>query len=527
MSHAKFPCKMKAKPMTLAETISPPDTQNLKFHETALAAIGLTALSDWLLFGAPIGLSLVVFAFALGGAALWLHRFTVDHPKLTFGALGYVAALLPILENISELSVTVSICLFSITSLWLADELRGNLFANLRRLLGFFVSVPITAPVGFIRWRKAAQALGRPMLRFAAFGMWIMPLAIGLVFLGLFEEANPLIAKWIVRIDLWAFLRLFDPARFLFWLFMLAASWPFLSPMIFKAKAPKAQRQDYPRRPKTFEDIMFGQGAILRSLLVFNALFAVQSLLDATYLIGSAALPDNMTLAQYAHRGAYPLVVTALMAALFVIVALREGSEAKDSRLIRGLVYFWIFQNVLLVLSSVYRLDLYVQSYALTYLRTAALIWMGLVAMGLMLIVARLLFGKTSEWLIGTNMAIAGLVLYACCFVNFADIIARNNLERAEPDYRYVLSLGVEALPTVDTKLARLQYVPSVQLYDSEIGEFFQGPITQWRTVAARNHKNSMQDWRAWTLRGLRLQSYLEANPAFIDSPLTGGTDRR
>lgn len=513
--------------MTLAATISPHDPQNLKFHETALAAIGLTALSDWLLFGAPIGLSLVLFAFTLGGAALGLHRFTVGHRKLALGALGYIVALLPILENISELSLSVSICLFSITSLWLADELRGSLYGKLRRLIGFFFSAPFAAPVGFVRWRKAAQALGRPMLRFAAFGMWIMPLAIGLVFLGLFEEANPLIAKWIVRIDLWAFLRLFDPARFLFWLFMLTASWPFLSPIIFKAKAPKALRHDYPRRPETFEDIVFGQGAILRSLLVFNALFAVQSLLDATYLIGGAALPDNMTLAQYAHRGAYPLVVTALMAALFVIVALREGSEAKDSRLIRSLVYVWIFQNVLLVLSSVYRLDLYVQSYALTYLRVAAFIWMGLVAMGLVLIVARLLFGKTSEWLIGTNMAIAGLVLYACCFVNFADIIARSNLERDKPDYRYALDLGVDALPAIDTKMSKFQNALTFWFFSPDAGEYVQGTLGQWRNITASAHKNSMQDWRAWTLRGLRLQSYLEGKPVFIDSPLNGGTDRR
>ncbi len=308
---------------------------------------------------------------------------------------------------------------------------------------------------------------------------------------------------------------------------MLAATWPFLSPFIFKPKAPKVPRQDYPRRPKTFEDIVFGQGAILRSLLVFNALFAVQSLLDATYLIGGAALPDNVTLAQYAHRGAYPLVVTALMAALFVVVALREGSEAKANRSIRGLVYVWIFQNVLLVLSSVYRLDLYVQSYALTYLRTAAFIWMGLVAMGLVLIVARLLFGKTSEWLIGTNMAIAGLVLYACCFFNFADIIARSNLERDEPDYRYALDLGVDALPAIDTKLDQIQNVPITWFYFPKAEGYIQRPITQWRTIAAHSHADSMQDWRAWTLRGLRLQSYLDANPAFIDSSLNGGTERR
>ena len=53
---------------------------------------------------------------------------------------------------------------------------------------------------------------------------------------------------------------------------------------------------------------------------MFNALFAVQTVLDLTYLWGGVALPDGMTYATYAHRGAYPLIVTALLAAGFVLV---------------------------------------------------------------------------------------------------------------------------------------------------------------------------------------------------------------
>ena len=65
---------------------------------------------------------------------------------------------------------------------------------------------------------------------------------------------------------------------------------------------------------------------MMRSLVLFNLLFAVQTGMDIHYLWRGAALPDGMTYAAYAHRGAYPLIVTALLAAAFVIVAMRPGS---------------------------------------------------------------------------------------------------------------------------------------------------------------------------------------------------------
>ncbi len=96
-----------------------------------------------------------------------------------------------------------------------------------------------------------------------------------------------------------------------------------------------------------------------------------------------------MTHAAYAHRGAYPLIVTALLAAACRLITMRPGSETSGDRLIRALVYLWTAQNIVLVISSILRLDLYVSIYSLTYWRVAAFIWMGLVAVGLVLIMAR------------------------------------------------------------------------------------------------------------------------------------------
>lgn len=96
-------------------------------------------------------------------------------------------------------------------------------------------------------------------------------------------------------------------------------------------------------------------------------------------------MPKGVTLAEYAHRGAYPLIVTALLAALFVIVTLRPGSSTAAMPAIRKLVVLWIAQNIVLVGSSIVRTFDYVEAYSLTILRISALAWMVLVAVGLVL----------------------------------------------------------------------------------------------------------------------------------------------
>ena len=163
-------------------------------------------------------------------------------------------------------------------------------------------------------------------------------------------------------------------------------------------------------------DYLLGVQAMSRSLILFNALFALQSGLDLIYLWGGATLPDGMSHAEYAHRGAYPLIVTALLAAGFVLIAMRPGGPAEQSRLIRPLVLAWIGQNVLLVISSIFRLDLYVAAFSLTYLRLAAFIWMGLVAAGLLLILIQIMLRKPISWLVTANAATLVLALYGCCF---------------------------------------------------------------------------------------------------------------
>ena len=149
--------------------------------------------------------------------------------------------------------------------------------------------------------------------------------------------------------------------------------------------------------------------------------------------------------AEYAHRGAYPLIVTALLAAAFVLAAMRKGGAGERSALIRGLVYLWIAQNVLLVVSSMLRLELYVEEYTLTGLRLAAGLWMGLVAIGLVLIVARIVLGRSNGWLVASNLVALGVTLFGVSAVDTNAMIAWYNVAHSR-------EMGGKGLP-LDTGL--------------------------------------------------------------------------
>lgn len=274
-----------------------------------------------------------------------------------------------------------------------------------------------------------------------------LPLIGSAVIVALFSVANPILEMLVLSIQL-PEANFPNVLRLMLWLALFTAIWSILRP----------------RLPRHFIGTFDGSGdlglpgvsvsSVRLSLVAFNLLFALQNLMDAAWLWGLMALPEGMTLAQYAHRGAYPLIATALLAALFVLVTLRPGSTTARVPAIRAMVILWIGQNLFLVASSALRTFDYIDAYSLTRLRIAALAWMGLVGLGLVLICWRMLRERSASWLINTNMAAAVLLLSACCFIDLGAVAAQWNVRHAREvdgngariDLCYLGELGGSAL---------------------------------------------------------------------------------
>ena len=340
--------------------------------------------------------------------------------------------------------------------------------------------------------------------------MLALPLVGGAVFLALFASANPLISDVLDRIRL----PRIDAPRLVFWLVMIVTVGAVLRPR---------WRGRLIALPASRERAVPGitAASITLSLVVFNALFALQNGLDLAFLWSGAALPHGMTLADYAHRGAYPLIATALLAGLFVLVFLRPGSAVATRPLVRGLVVLWVAQNMLLVASSLLRTADYIEVYSLTRFRIAAMIWMVLVAVGLLLICARMLFSRSAHWLIDANVRAMLAVLLAVSAVDLGGVAAAWNVRHAREvdgtgatlDLCYLNTLGPEALVSV-SELARTTTDPDLR--DRAV----------WLAATDRSLLVQQQeDWRSWTWRGQRRLARIDAMTARLPEPRPGDRD--
>ncbi|MFC0203653.1 DUF4153 domain-containing protein [Novosphingobium soli] len=405
------------------DTTAPPAAT---FRWKLAPALLVVALGDWMFYQRQFhGSSFGVLALALVAALL------AGHPAVRRDrrALAAMAASTVFASALAFDPGPLAWCLF-----WLAAGMAALLprtgrfddgwrwaqrlaWQGLRAPFGPLLDLSRLSRVGTVRRRNGGG------LR-AWIGLLALPLAGLAVFLVLFSAANPVFERTVSSL-LEAFVSPDIVVRAALWTLLFTMAWSLLRPALARRLLPSPGAA--PDMPLPGVSV----ASVRLSLVLFNLLFAVQNLLDLAYLGGLAPLPAGVTLADYAHRGAYPLVATALLAALFVLVTLRPGSDTARSPAIRRLVTLWVIQNVVLVGSSMLRTIAYVEAYSLTPLRIAALAWMALVAFGLGAICWRLLRGRSAAWLINVNCAAAALVLTTASFVDLGAVSARWNVAHA------------------------------------------------------------------------------------------------
>lgn len=476
-------------PQSQQRRLSTPDGPLLKSlrmqHAIPLLA-ALITLADWLFWNQPVGISVAVFSL-LFAAAIMVARPQRPSPIQWLGSMTFALMCnLPVAVDLQPLSLMFSLGGIVCLAVWVVYGSRSNEHLVLRSAL----TLPIVG--SFMLFRDTARAsksvdLGSGARNQAA--SMLLPLIMGGVFLALLSSANPLLEEFLSRLDPGQMFELDFWLRVLFWVVIACLIWPYLnlSEKLLGSTTPKpVARQAGPGRSA----FLVNPASVRNSLFLFNALFLVQTVMDLGILTGGVALPDGMNYAEYAHRGAYPLVVTALLAGVFTLLT---HSMIREDRTLRALVYLWLVQNVFLVVTAAFRLQLYVEAYALTHLRIAAFIWMGLVMVGLVLTLLQIHNGHSRVWLLRRCFAAALATLYVCCFVNFSGIVADYNLRHgdlASRDTYYICGLGVDAFP-------------AIHAVEMETDQQICG-----RAMYYDLRRDRITNWREWGFRRWRIQAY-------------------
>ncbi|MBU2580156.1 MAG: DUF4173 domain-containing protein [Alphaproteobacteria bacterium] len=477
-------------------------------------AAALVAMGDLALFDVTPGAAAGLFAAALLISMAALNPLLV---KPLAGGLIFMALLagcLAIVEEPSFLAALLGVAGLAALAVVNSTHIAGDASRWFRQAASFLPQVLLRLPVDMIsvpRWAKGkrwSKALT------SASWTWFVPLSMSLLFLMLFATANPILARWLGEIGRMDF-GLPQTAQVGFWIVLAFFIWAFLRGPGIGGGAP-AQTEigggpsDAELVTAAIRNGLLSPAAVCRSLLLFNAVFALQNALDIQYLWGHEALPDGVTYADYAHAGTYPLGASALLAAGFVLLAFPTRLRGRGSRTASALMYLWMAQTVFLVASAMLRMGLYIDAYALTYLRILGLAVMSLIAVGLVLIALRIALSRSNVWLMNANALVLAAALYTACFVNFDGVIADYNVANCREmggngvplDADYLAALGPAALPA----LKRFETAPATM-----------GSPKAWQVRKATGElegelQRRQSDWRMWTFRGYRLQRQIEAN---------------
>jgi hypothetical protein len=468
-----------------------------------LVKIGATALLaaafDWLFPEAPGGVCIGLFALA------WLLGLILARPDVRRSRLATAVALA--LAAIFCLSLGFDPGPLAWVLFWAALSIGALLPRTVSfddawrwavRLMLHGVT-GIAKPVVDLVHLLAVRPRGKRLTIRSLAALLGLPLVGTAIFTALFASANPVIADMLDRI------RLPPIGEVVKWGVATVLVWPALRPhrIVTRLRIPEATIG----LPGT------SLPSVLIALSAFNALFALQNGLDIAFLWSGAPLPPGMSMTDYVHRGVYPLILTALLAGLFVLTMLRPGTATGNSLWARRLVALWVAQNLLLVASSALRTIRYVEEFELTAWRIAALLWMALVATGLLLICWRIWTARSARWLINANALAALVVLIPCCFVDIQAIAAQWNVRHArevggsgqEIDECYLQAMGPPAL------------LPLIEFEQRSLPPVVRDRVRYTRQLLQDQLSTAQSSWTTWTPHGAmrlaRARALLAAAP--------------
>ena len=345
----------------------------------------------------------------------------------------------------------------------------------------------------------------------------VIPLALSLVFAGVFALANPVVAHgllvaWTAVSSVVAFP---SPLRIFFWGLSLVGAFVLLRPSIRLAKGSEEAVLEGEATPTSLLVARNALGAL-------NVLFLLYNALDAAFL-WSGATPAGMTTQRYAHAGAFWLTV-ALVMCTGVIGVMFRGPLAHDARAktSRTLAYVWMAQGLVLALGTYRRIGIHIAHSGLSDLRIVGIIGTTLVVAGVVAVALKLHRRHAFTWLVRRQLdafALA-LVLYAIFPTHL--VSARVNVARIEGgEYAPVLHMfrqsqqpesAAELLPLLEHKDARVRQGVATLLESEQ------------KTLSADVGKQG--SWRERDVASRRTRALLDAAGPQISAVL-GTVDRR
>jgi hypothetical protein len=253
--------------------------------------------------------------------------------------------------------------------------------------------------------------------------------------------------------------------------------------------------------------------------ILLNVMLLVLNVLDVYQLYINPQLPKGITLSDFVHQAIGSLIFSIVLALTMISICFRgELNFLEKVKPIRYLIYGWVAQNVMMIISAIVRNWWYIDVYALTYLRIGVFVYLGMALVGLILTAYKIKTLQRVWALTRLNIGTWFLALCLSTMVDWDKLIADFNLlhahqlthnanvKKVKLDRRYISSFSSTTLPQqiLQTPMYLNPYNYEVTRRSTDVDALSNSLINFYETYHQRT-------WKSWSLRDERLHQEIQS----------------
>ncbi|WP_066759580.1 DUF4153 domain-containing protein [Crocinitomix algicola] len=282
--------------------------------------------------------------------------------------------------------------------------------------------------------------------------IYLIPLLIALLFLKLYQAADPTFYKWTKFINLdWV------SAEFLFLLLVVFfVSYGLLN--FNRSKHLTVLDEDctnhvpinYADKAQTFFGLSNEVQIARSTLIILTLLLLLYNSIDLIFIF-SEVIPGKITgsYSELIHNGVDALIFSIVLVILLISFLFRGQLNYKGPKYLKSIASLWMVLNLIMVVTTSVKNYEYIAHWGLTYKRIGVFIYLFLASCGLVFTLIKINYNKSFWYLVRQTT-----LSFFCCFtlmgfINWDKHIAQYNLKLPIEaiDFNYLHKLGKDTYP--------------------------------------------------------------------------------
>jgi hypothetical protein len=391
-------------------------------------------------YGKAIGLNLLLFS-VLTVLILYVNntkQFT--NRKTILFAMVYIGTGITVFFHDSTLSIIANFVAF-FTLIGHLSEGKSSIYIHW--INGLYSTIAGVFHRNYAIKEDGTKVEDKPKVNYIHLAKIIgIPAAIGILFIALYQNGNPVFSHLISKID-FSFINIQ-------WLLLAGLGYYLFNNIHQPIEVEPATELDLKTSNNLYKTDNFSLSKLkeenqlgMALIAVLNVLIVLFLITDIAFLSSSQEIRASVFSAQV-HYGINALIASIVIAIIILLYVFRGNLNFyEDNKILKKLAFTWIILNLILVLSIALKNGQYIYYFGLTYKRIGVAVYLILAGIGLITTLLKINHIKNIWYLLRSNTQAAFLILVLSSTVNWDYHITNYNFNYAQSmDFNYVLNLS-------------------------------------------------------------------------------------